>query len=164
MNGKLRIIPNLGGNAPVSITMGINSKLVINGDFILGDGVKIFVNDNAELIIEGRELESRSGMTSNVIVMVYKKITLGKDFLCSWNVFISDSDWHEINETKFNADVYIGEHVWVGNNCSILKGTVIGNNCIVSSFSKLVNKTYPENVMIGGIPANIVKHNVCWNL
>jgi len=162
LNGRLSLTPNLGGNAPISIIMGTNSKLTINGDFVLGDGVKIFINDNAELIIGGRELEFRSGITSNVIVMVYKKITIGKDFLCSWNVFISDSDWHIINETNFNKDINIGDHVWVGNNCSILKGSIIGNNCIISSFSKLVNKNYPENIMIGGIPAKIIKQNVSW--
>jgi len=26
--------------------------------------------------------------------MVYKRITIGKDFLCSWNMFITDCDWH----------------------------------------------------------------------
>lgn len=163
INGRLSISPNLGGNSPISITMGANSKLVINGDFVLGDGCKIFIGDNAELTIGGRKFEDRSGLTSDVIIMVYRKIEIGKDFLCSWNVFITDCDWHVINNISSNSDVSIGDHVWIGNNCSILKGTIVDDNCIITSYSKLANKNYPANVMIGGIPANILKKNVSWS-
>lgn len=95
--------------------------------------------------------------------IIIKKITIGVDFLCAWDVFISDSDWHTILGQNYQKDITIGDHVWIANNNQILKGSIIGNNCIVASFSKVCNKIYPDNVLVGDIPAKIIKTNIEWN-
>jgi acetyltransferase-like isoleucine patch superfamily enzyme len=163
LNGKLILQPHFGGNSTTSITMGENSQLVINGNFVLGDGIKIFINSNAKLILGGCKNEPTSGITSNSVIMVYKKITIGKDFLCSWNTFITDCDWHSMEGIKPYSEVSIGDHVWVGNNCSILKGTTLNDNVVVTSYSKLININMPKSVMIAGVPAKIIKENVRWS-
>ncbi|HHT23868.1 MAG TPA: hypothetical protein GXZ87_11285 [Bacteroidales bacterium] len=163
LSGKLTFMNYYNGNAPVYIHLGKNSRLIIDGDFIIGDGVKIIIDNNAELVIGGGKKETASGITSNTLIMVYKRVTIGKDFMCSWNVYITDCDWHSINNSPVHADVKIGDHVWVGNNCSILKGSVIGNNSIVTSYSKVINKTFEDSLMIGGIPAKELKKDVFWN-
>lgn len=39
---------------------------------------------------------------------------------------------------------------------TILDGTVIGDNCIVAA-GAVVNGVFPDNVIIGGIPAKVIK-------
>ncbi|UBB91028.1 hypothetical protein J4771_06535 [Candidatus Kaistella beijingensis] len=53
--------------------------------------------------------------------------------------------------------VIIGENVWIGNNVTILKNTEIGNNSIVAA-GAVVGGVFPENVIIGGVPAKIIKN------
>ena len=117
---------------------------------------------NGGLTIGGKKFESASGITGNTLIMVEKKIEIGYDFICAWDVFISDSDWHSIENNHHQKDIKIGDHVWIANNTNILKGTVIGNNCVVSSCSKISNKVYGDNLLIGGIPAIVLKENISW--
>lgn len=162
IQGKFRIIPHVGGNSPIVISMGMNSKLQINGDFAIGQGVRFCLASNSILTIGGKDKESESGITADTLVMVYKKIEIGKDFLCAWNIFITDSDWHQIGDQAHQADVVIGDHVWIANSNNILKGATIGNNCIIASNSKVINKNFPDNVLIGGIPPKILKTGISW--
>lgn len=163
VKGNFRLNSHLGGNSPIVIEMGNNSKFQINGDFIVGQGVRFCLASDSVLVIGGREKESDSGITADTLVMVYKKIEIGKDFVCAWNIFISDSDWHQISGQNPQANIIIGDHVWIANSNNILKGSIIGKNCIVASNSKIVNKVFPDNVLIGGIPPKILKTNIVWS-
>lgn len=163
IKGNLSIIPHVGGNNPIIIQMGLNSKFQINGDFVIGQGVRFCLVSNSTLTIGGKDKESASGITADTLIMVSKNIEIGKDFLCAWNIFISDSDWHSIGGQSHQADVIIGDHVWVANSCSILKGAVISENCIVASHSKVANKEFPKNSLLAGAPAKVVKTDISWS-
>lgn len=163
IHGRCMFNSWLGGKIPVNIILKENAKLTILGDFAIGHGVGIMVDENAELIIGGKEQESGSGITCDSKIMVRRKVEIGRDFICAWNVFITDSDWHQIDGQNHSRPVVIGDHVWVGNNCSILNGTFIENGSIVASHSKLVGKKYPKNSLIGGVPAKVLKRTVTWH-
>lgn len=163
INGNFRITPHLGGTTPVRILLDRNSKLQIDGDFVIGQGVRISLKEGAELYFGGKREESDSGITSDTLIMVYNKIRIGFDFICAWNVFISDSDWHQIKGQKINSDIEIENHVWIANSCSVLKGSIIGEGSIVASHSKLINKEYPARSIIAGIPASVVKRDINWH-
>jgi acetyltransferase-like isoleucine patch superfamily enzyme len=162
IKGHLSISPHVGGNNPVIIEMSANSKFQINGDFSIGQGVRFCLASNSTLTIGGKDKESGSGITADTLIMVSKNIEIGKDFLCAWNIFISDSDWHSIGGQSHQADVIIGDHVWVANSCSILKGAVISENCIVASHSKVARKEFPKNSLLAGAPAQVVKNGISW--
>jgi acetyltransferase-like isoleucine patch superfamily enzyme len=163
INGNFRITTHLCGTSPVRILLSNNSKLQIDGDFVIGQGVRIYLRDGAELYFGGKREQSDSGITSDTLIMVYNKIRIGFDFICAWNVFISDSDWHQIKEQELHSDIDIGNHVWIANNCSILKGSRIGEGSIVASHSKVNKKEYPLRSLIAGIPALVVRSNVSWD-
>ncbi len=53
--------------------------------------------------------------------------------------------------------IKIGNNVWVGAKATFLDGAVVGNNCVVAA-GAVVNTIFPDNVVIGGIPAKILKN------
>ncbi len=52
--------------------------------------------------------------------------------------------------------IKIGSNCWIGSKVTILDGVTIGNNCIIAA-GAVVTKAFPENVLIGGVPAKILK-------
>ena len=52
--------------------------------------------------------------------------------------------------------IKIGKGCWIGAKATILDGTVIGDGCIVAA-GAVVSGKFPNNVIIGGIPAKIIK-------
>jgi len=52
--------------------------------------------------------------------------------------------------------IEVGENCWIGSKVTILDGVKIGNNCVIAAGS-VVTKSFPENSMIGGVPAKLLK-------
>lgn len=52
--------------------------------------------------------------------------------------------------------IKIGNNCWIGAKVTILDGTVLGNGCVVAA-GAVVRGTFPDNAVIGGIPAKILK-------
>ncbi|GLC89623.1 maltose acetyltransferase domain-containing protein [Lysinibacillus piscis] len=58
---------------------------------------------------------------------------------------------------EYGKPVQIGDNVWIGGRAIINPGVTIGNNVVVAS-GAVVTKDVPDNVIIGGNPARIIKH------
>ncbi|WET03989.1 sugar O-acetyltransferase [Flavobacterium sp. YJ01] len=111
-------------------------------------------------------------------------IHVGNNFLTNYNVTILDMARVEIGDncmigpntgifavshplTSFDRitmqgiskPVKIGNNVWIGGNSVILMGVSIGNNVIIGAGS-VVNKDIPDNAVVAGNPAKIVKFTV----
>lgn len=146
---------------PINIYFGENSKINFGHSISIGPGVNIIVKDDAELIIG-----NSTYFTSDMHLEAVNSISIGNDCAISWGVTIIDDDHHQVisadvkNETKKNA-VSIGNKVWIGCNVTILKNTSIGNNCVIAAGS-LVKGFFPDNSLIAGNPAKIVKQNIDW--
>ena len=87
----------------------------------------------------------------------------------SHGIIVRTSDAHPIYDitTKKiinkSKNIRIGNHVWIGQNATILKNVQIPDNCIIGA-SSLVTKSFNKNnVIIAGSPAKIVKSNVNWD-
>ena len=80
-------------------------------------------------------------------------IAAGTDFITH-----DGAIWCFRDEIK-NADVFgtikIGNNVFIGNNCTILPKTTVGDNCIIGAGST-VRGQFPENSVIVGNPAKVV--------
>jgi len=110
-----------------------------------------------------------------------KNIHVGKNFLANYNVTILDiapvhiGDYvmiapntlittvnHPMNPSGrrkhlgIAKPVTIGNDVWIGANVTILPGVTIGNNVVVAA-GAVVTKEVPDNVLVGGVPARIIK-------
>jgi len=52
--------------------------------------------------------------------------------------------------------IIIGNNVFIGINSIIMPGVKIGNNVVIGAGS-IVNKDIPDNVVVAGIPAKVIK-------
>lgn len=59
--------------------------------------------------------------------------------------------------TMIPAPIHIGKHVWIGSNSTILPGVTIGDGAIVAA-GAVVSKEVPENAIVGGVPATILRY------
>jgi len=52
--------------------------------------------------------------------------------------------------------IMIGANCWIGSKVTILDGVNIGSGCVIAAGS-VVTKSFPENSIIGGVPAKLLK-------
>lgn len=57
---------------------------------------------------------------------------------------------------EYGKSINIGDNVWIGGSVTINPGVSIGKNSIIAS-GAIVTKDVPENVVVGGTPAKIIK-------
>ena len=106
-----------------------------------------------------------TGLNGTSIVARSKKIMIGERVAIAPNVVIMDSPFHKkwppldrnnYSGKELDTDIYIGDDVWISTGCIILPGASIGKGSVVAARS-LINKKFPKNCLIGGIPAKIIK-------
>lgn len=91
------------------------------------------------------------------------KMTIGKNCTFSANIYISDSE-HSNTDRSVSvleqdlkvSEVSIGDNCFIGIGSFILAGTKLGNGVIVGANS-VVKGVFPDNVMLVGSPARIIK-------
>lgn len=70
------------------------------------------------------------------------------------------SEGHPIEPENRHAlvpkPIHIKKNAWIGANATILQGVTIGENSVVAAGS-VVSNDVPDNVIVGGAPAKIIK-------
>lgn len=139
-----------------------SGNIFFGNNVILGSGVRI--SNYGELIIS-----DNVNITANSTVICYKKITIGKNCMISWENLIMDNDFHKIyydinesdpiNESK---EIFIGDHSWICCRCLILKGVKLSTNSVVAAGSTVSGfKSNKSNVIIGD-KGKLIKENIIW--
>ncbi len=91
-------------------------------------------------------------------------ITIGKDVIMgSYISFHSEN--HNFTDNKrlireqgvTSEGIILGNNIWVGAKVTFLDGCRIGNNCVIAA-GAVVKDAFPDNVVIGGVPARILKN------
>lgn len=88
-------------------------------------------------------------------------ITFGDNCMLAPSVQIYTAS-HPLHPVKRNsglengAPVSIGDNVWLGGGSVIIPGVTLGNNVVVGAGS-VVTKSFPDNVVIAGNPARVIK-------
>ena len=98
---------------------------------------------------------------NNLFCSAANRIEVGDDTLIGQYVTVMDYEAHGTSPEKRRqmgeiGKVIIGRNVWIGNNVVILKNTGIGDNTIIAA-GAVVSGEFPANVIVGGVPAKIIK-------
>lgn len=92
-------------------------------------------------------------------------IRLGRQVMVGPNCIVVDSDFHahwppeaRATEPGMEGDrpVTIGDYVWIGMNCLILKGVTIGEGAIIGAGS-VVTRDVPPFCLAAGSPARVLR-------
>lgn len=160
LNGLLTLnrdkIP--GSKIESILKAGKNSKIIINGD------VRICHSGDIR-VFEGAELElTNVAINTGLQISCKEKITIGEGTNIATQVIIRDNDAHKVfyEDGSSNAlakAVNIGEHVWIGTRAVILKGVTVGSGAVIAA-GAVVTKDVPENTIVAGIPAKVIRENV----
>lgn len=140
-----------------------NSIIEFEGNATLCNPFFITVNQEGNLKF-GKNFKSNT----NFVLSCDKRISFGDDVLIGWNVTIIDGDGHPIyydnSEKPYNnaKEIAIQNKVWISSNAIVLKGTNILNESIVSSGAIVCSEFNEEHVIIGGMPAKVIKNNISW--
>ncbi len=95
------------------------------------------------------------------------EIVIGRDCMISSQVYVSLSDIHPIFDLatgqRINpaASVYLGDHVWAGLRCMIMKGAQVGSGGIIAAGSIVSGET-PTHAVVAGAPARVLREGVAW--
>ena len=133
---------SFGGKA----SLGHGSKISVRGDLHLGDGFN---------------------MTAESTIVCAKEIRFGNDCLLSWDILVMDTDEHPLynkDNERINPDkaIQVGDHVWIGCKCVLLKGAVVPDNTVVAAGTLLTSSFSGEHQVIGGNPPTALKHDIRW--
>lgn len=136
---KFNSIPKMNNNFKIAIKK--KSKLLIGKNFRTRNNVSFRVYDTGELKI-GKNCFFNDGCSVNC----QKNIKIGDNVIFGQNVMIFDHDHDYKNNMKdfVRKDVKIGNNVWIGANCIILKGVNIGNNVVIAAGS-IINHDIEDN-------------------
>lgn len=112
---------------------------------------------NSEIIIE-----NNVAFNNSAFILSANRIEIKKDCRIGANVTMMDFEAHGTSPKDRNivgklGTIVIGENVWIGNNVIILKNVQIGKNSIIAAGSVVLKGEYPDNSIIGGNPAKVVK-------
>lgn len=130
------------------ITLDSKAELRIGNDFKMRDGAKIRVRKGGKCIIG-----NNSSVNSNNMIVCHERIEIGNNVQLSPNVQIYDHD-HDfrakggVKAGEFKTTpVRIGNNVWIGANTVILRGTEIGDNCVIGAGS-VIKGFFPAGSVI----------------
>lgn len=158
--------------------MVIHPNANLNNVFLefLGHNNKVYIGENVSM--KGQwclgvgctiKIGSKTTSTNPVYITVAEHTTLsiGEDCMFATNNQIRTDDAHPIYDVRTgkrlntSKDITIGDRVWVAYGATIFGGTQIGSGSIVGAHS-VVKKRFPNNCVIAGIPAKIVRKDVFW--
>ncbi|MFE0562556.1 acyltransferase [Priestia megaterium] len=110
------------------------------------------------------EIEDNVGI-SGATIYARSSITIGENTMVGGNTKILDNDFHPIEVEDRNTDVkekigtrpvVIGKNCFIGCNVLILKGTELGDGCVVGA-GAVVSGKFPSNSIIVGNPGKVIK-------
>ena len=97
----------------------------------------------------------------NLIILDPAKVTFGNNVSIGPNCGFYTAE-HPLDAeqrktgVEFAKPITVGNNVWIGGGVNVLAGVTIGNNVVIGAGS-VVTKDVPDNCVIGGIPAKIIK-------
>ncbi|HLY31710.1 MAG TPA: hypothetical protein VKQ36_11835 [Ktedonobacterales bacterium] len=139
-----------------------SGSVVFQGQATIGHGAKLSVSGN---LIIGEDFQ----ITADDQIACKKRIVFGRDTLISWDCLFIDSDFHAIVDDATgkiineNRDIVVGDHVWFGSRCTVLKGTHLpGEYLVIAANTTLSGAFDGSHKLIGGNPPKTLRTGISW--
>ncbi len=148
-----------------------NSHILFNGD----DAVIYLSKSNKpyKLVIDlWRETTAYFGSNNyfngaiHAVISERKNLIVGSDSIFSFGIWLRTADPHLIYDIESgdrinpSKSILLGDHIWVGQNALLLKGSQLGSGCIVSANAVVANKRIPSNTIWAGNPVKQVRSGI----
>lgn len=140
----------------------LDGEFLVKGHIQFGKDYLFYVGKSAYF-----EMGHMSGFSSSSKLICTNRVVLGKWVRLGSETQIIDTNFHQMMNTKTNekhpksSPIIIGDYNSISNRTSVMAKTKTPNYCVVGSNS-LCNKNYiplGENILIGGIPSQLIKTN-----
>lgn len=145
---------------------GSNNRIIIGSRTKLS-GVTFWIGENENLISIGNDCWFFGG---ELAACEGTSIKIGNNNLFSHSLLMRTTDSHSIIDNKGKRinkaqNILIGNHVWIGVQVMVLKGSTILDNCVVGARSLVTSSTtLKSSSVILGSPAKVVKDNINWDI
>ena len=140
------------------------NRIVIGNSFTLNDFSVIELSKSAKSVIGSIRIGDNCGFGEYSYINGVGGLKIGSDVIAGQYLSIHPQN-HSIieNETELfrlkptkEIGIVIGNNVWIGAKVTILDGSKIGNNSVIAA-GAVVKAEFPDNVLIAGVPARIIK-------
>lgn len=138
---SFKSLPLMNSNFKIAIKK--HSKLIIGKNFRTRNNISFRIYDQGKVEI-GNNCFFNDGCSINC----QEKIKIGDNVSFGQNVLIFDHNHDYKNDMKkyLKKEVIIGNNVWVGANCTILKGVTIGDNVVIAAGTLIKENIEPNNL------------------
>lgn len=147
---------------PLTIAVGRLSTLIIGKGGTVAIGKHFVALESLTLSSTGQlVIGEKCFINKNCSIACKDSIQIGEACSIANNVVIVDHD-HDYKHDKNNfvtAPVKIGNRVWIGANCVILKGVIIGDDSVVAAGS-IVRASIPPKTLYYEKRSYCIKENV----
>ena len=161
---RVKYFTELSGNQPNGLKI-LGKVHLINKNIKIGNNVVIY--PEVQFFGDGDIVIGDNVSIGNGTILYSSKkgggITIGNNTLISAQCYIIDSD-HGMGKNMLIREqcnivtpVSIGNDIWISAGCKILRGSNIGDGCIVGAMT-LVKGDFPPNSVIVGIPGKVIKY------
>jgi len=131
------------------VSFGLNTTMIVTGSLkTLGKGIKI--GNNVGLGTCGH-YGGAGGVEIGDDTIIGNYVSIHPE-----NHVFSNPDIAIRFQGVTHKGIKIGRGCWIGAKSTILDGTIIGDGCVVAA-GAVVSGVFPEHVVIGGVPAKILK-------
>lgn len=161
--------PNLLFRKNVTIENNVTIDGYAKNKLIFGDNVKIGAHSlvtctsHLSKYGEGLTIGNNSAFGRFTEFGAAGGIEIGNDVIAGSYVSFHSENHNFLDSSKLireqgvtSQGIKIENNVWIGAKVTFLDGSKVGNNCVVAA-GAVVNCEFPSNVVIGGIPAKILK-------
>ena len=141
----------------VKFEIGRDATVTLGRWSWIGHGTNIRAHDGHVSI------GAKSVLGQECTISAFQHVSIGRECIVADRVMMIDFD-HGIVEVErpireqgiYKRDVDVGHNVWIGYGACLLRGVAVGNNSVIGT-SAVVTGDVPDNAVVGGIPARVIR-------